>query len=68
VYDASYVDRYIETNRDFLPEGFGRNDVQITTDCPKALVAVRLVVDPAEDSSRVQAKNVPCEESHDKTK
>jgi outer membrane protein assembly factor BamA len=66
VYDAAYVDHYIEANRDFLPEGFGRNDVQITTDCPKALVEVRLVVDPAEDASRSPAKDVPCEETHDK--
>jgi Surface antigen variable number repeat len=68
VYDATYVDHYIETNREFLPEGFGRNDVQIATDCPKALVAVRLVVDPGEDASRSKPKDVPCEESHDKAK
>jgi surface antigen-like variable number repeat protein len=68
VYDANYVDDYMERNREFLPEGFGRKDVQIATDCPKALVAVRLVVDPAEDASRSQAKDVPCEESHDQAK
>jgi len=68
VYDATYVDRYIAANRDFLPEGFGRNDVQIATDCPKALVEVRLVVDPTEDASRSQSKDVPCEEAHDKAK
>lgn len=68
VYDATYVDHYIEANREFLPEGFGRNDVQIATDCPKALVAVRLMVDPAEEASRSQAKNVPCEDTHDKAK
>jgi outer membrane protein assembly factor BamA len=68
VYDATYVDQYIEANRDFLPEGFGRNDVQVATDCPKALVEVRLVVDQTEDASRSQAKDVPCEEAHDKAK
>jgi outer membrane protein assembly factor BamA len=68
VYDAAYVDHYIEANRDFLPEGFGRNDVQIATDCPKALVAVRLVVDAAEDPSRSQLKDVPCEETPNKAK
>jgi hypothetical protein len=68
VYDATYVDHYIETNRDSLPEGFGRNDVQVATDCLKALVEVRLVVDPAEDASRSQLKDVPCEETHDKAK
>ena len=68
VYDASYIDKYISTNRDFLPEGFGRKDVQIATDCPKALVSVRLVVDPAEDASRSPVKNVPCEDSNNKAK
>jgi len=52
VYDATYVDHYIEANREFLPEGFGRRNAQIATDCPKALVEVRLVVDPGEDASR----------------
>jgi outer membrane protein assembly factor BamA len=68
VYDATYVDHYIEANREFLPEGFGRDDVQIATDCPKALVEVRLVVDQTEDASRSRAKDVPCEETHDKAK
>ena len=68
VYDASYLDKYIATNRDFLPQGFGRTDVQIATDCPKALVQVRLVVDPAEDASRSQPKDVPCEDTSDKAK
>ena len=68
VYDASYLDQYLEANRELLPEGFGRKDVQIAADCPKALVKVRFVVDPAEDSSPSQLKNVPCEDAHDKTK
>jgi outer membrane protein assembly factor BamA len=68
VYDATYVDHYIEANRDFLPEGFGRNDVQIATDCPKALVEVRLVVDPEEDASRSPLKDVACEDTNDKGK
>jgi outer membrane protein assembly factor BamA len=68
VYDVKYPDQFIEENRDLLPEGFGRKDVQIAADCPKALVAVRFVVDPAEDTSPSQLKNVPCEDAHDKTK
>jgi len=68
VYDATYLDKFIDKNRDLLPEGFGRKDVQIAADCPKALVTVRFVVDPAEDSSPAQLKNVPCEDAHDKTK
>ncbi len=68
VYDASYLDQYIDTNRDLLPEGFTREDVKIAKDCPKGLVQVRLVVDAAEDTSRAPLKNVPCEENHEKAK
>jgi len=68
VYDATYLDQYLDENRDLLPEGFGRKDVQIATDCPKALVSVRLVIDPAEDTSRSVAKDVPCEKTDDKAK
>lgn len=68
VYDMSYLDEYIAENREFLPEGFTRKDVQIATDCPKALVSVRLLVDPAEDTSRSLPNNVPCEDKGDKTK
>jgi outer membrane protein assembly factor BamA len=68
VYDSSYLDQFISTNRDFLPQGFGRMDVQVATDCPKALVQVRLVVDLAEDTSRSQPKDVPCEDTQDNAK
>jgi outer membrane protein assembly factor BamA len=68
VYDVTYLDQYIEANRELLPEGFTRKDVQIAKDCPKALVAVRLVVDPGEDASRPQAKDVPCEDTGEKAK
>lgn len=68
VYDVTYLDQYIEANREWLPQGFGRNNVQIAKDCPKALVAVRLVVDPAEDGSRTPVKDVTCEEKPEKAK
>ena len=48
VFDVTYLDQYIGANRELLPDGFTRKDVQIVTDCPKALVEVRLVVDTAE--------------------
>lgn len=66
VYDWSYLDRYIEENRDFLPKGFERKDVEVATDCPKALVDVRFVVDASEAASPL--KSVPCEESKEKAK
>ncbi len=64
VYDQTYLDRYIETNREFLPEGFNRNDVQIATDCPRALVDIRLVLDDSERA--VPMKSVPCEQGSKK--
>jgi outer membrane protein assembly factor BamA len=68
VYDSSYIDKYISTNREWLPEGFARTDVHVVTDCPKALVQVRLVVDSAENASRSPLKDVPCEDTADKEK
>jgi outer membrane translocation and assembly module TamA len=68
VYDMTYPAQFIEENQDLLPLGFGQHDVQIAKDCPKALVGVRLVVDPAEDSSQSQPKDIPCEDNHEKAK
>jgi outer membrane protein assembly factor BamA len=68
VYDSSYLDKYIAENRDFLPQGFTRTGVQMATDCPKALVQVRFVVDPAEDAARSPLKDVACEETQEKAK
>ena len=45
VYDASYVDKFIDENRALLPDGFAPKDVQVVRNCPKALVSVRVVVD-----------------------
>jgi outer membrane translocation and assembly module TamA len=61
VYDNSYLSEFIEANRDLLPTGFTRGDVQVAKDCPKALVEVRVVVDAAEDAGKTPAKEVPCE-------
>ena len=59
VYDYTYLDRYVETNREFLPQGFDRSNVQIATDCPQALVDVRFVLDESEHPSPM--KSVPCD-------
>jgi outer membrane protein assembly factor BamA len=68
VYDANYLDQYIGENRESLPDGFTRKDVQTTADCPKGLISVRLIIDAAEDAPQSQAKDVPCEETQDKAK
>lgn len=68
VYDASYLDQYIKANRDLLPEGFTRGDVEIGKDCPKGMVQVRVMLDAVEDASRAPLKNVACEEKSEKAK
>jgi outer membrane protein assembly factor BamA len=65
VYDHTYIDQFLETNRDSLPLGFSRANVHTIQNCPDAVVEVRLIVDPAEDTSHAEPKNVLCEDHHD---
>jgi hypothetical protein len=67
-YDQTYIDQYIEASRDLLPSGFSRGDVKVSQNCPDALVDLRVIVDAAEDTSRSQLRNVPCEAKQDKAK
>jgi outer membrane protein assembly factor BamA len=68
VYDETYIDQYLKANRDLLPVGFSRADVHGIQNCPDAVVEIRLIIDPAEDRSHAEPKNVPCEEHHDVSK
>ena len=68
VYDQTYIDQYLEANRDLLPVGFSRANVQGIQNCPDAVVEVRLIIDPTEDTSHAEPKNVHCEEHHDVSK
>jgi hypothetical protein len=68
VYDHSYIDQYLEANRDLLPAGFSRANVRTIQNCPDAVVEVRLIIDTAEDTSHAEPKNVPCKEHHDAPK
>jgi|ERR1039457_656600 hypothetical protein len=36
--------------------------------CCSAVVKIRLIIDPVEDTSHAEPKNVPCEEHHDVSK
>lgn len=67
-YDHTYIDRYLEANRDLLPAGFSRANIITTQNCPDAVVEVRLIIDPAEEASHAELKNVPCKEHHDAAK
>jgi hypothetical protein len=68
VYDQTYIDQYLEANRDLLPVGFSRANVYGILNCPDAVVELRLIIDPAEDTSHAEPKNIPCEEDHDVSK
>jgi hypothetical protein len=65
VFDSTYIDKYIQENHDLLPDGFGRDRVQLAKDCPEAVVAVRLTVDDKEATAPI--KSIPCEKT-DKAK
>ena len=67
VYDNTYIDQFLEANRDLLPVGFSRANVQKIQNCPDAVVEVRMIVD-AEETSHAEPKNVPCEDHHDVSK
>ena len=68
VYDRTYLDKYIDANRDLLPHGFTRENVRTVSDCPHALVDVTLIVDAEQKSSQPFQKNIPCEDTHDNPK
>ncbi|MGH9493978.1 MAG: POTRA domain-containing protein [Candidatus Sulfotelmatobacter sp.] len=67
-YDKSYIETYLAANRDLLPAGFVRQSVETAVNCPDEIVQVRMIVDPAEDTTHTQMKDVPCEEPKDKSK
>jgi hypothetical protein len=68
VYDQTYIDQYLEANRDLLPVGFSRANLYGILNCPEAVIEVRLIIDPAEDTSHAEPQNIPCEEHHDVSK
>lgn len=61
VFDFGYIDRYVDANREKLPDGFNREDVQVVRDCPKASVDVRLLIDPIYVAQQPQPKDITCE-------
>jgi len=62
VFDVGYIDRYIDVNREKLPSGFNREDVQLVRDCPKGSVDVRLLIDPIYAAQQPSPKEVTCEQ------
>lgn len=64
VYDPGYLDKFLDEHQAILPEGFGRNNVQMVRDCPDATVTVRFIIDSVEAAAH-PATPVACEQ--DKT-
>jgi len=65
VYDNTYLDDFLAAAHTLLPANFSRANVQIIQNCPEALIHLRLIIDPTQDTSKSVPKSVPCEE-HDK--
>jgi outer membrane protein assembly factor BamA len=68
VYDATYVDKYIEENHDLLPSGFSRQQVKVAKNCPDAVVDMRMSVEDKDEASRTPLKEIPCEKKEDRSK
>jgi len=61
VFDRTYLDKYIDSNRSLLPTEFQREHVQIVRDCPDATVDVRLPLDAIDPRSQSLPKNTRCD-------
>ena len=68
VYDNTYIDDYLSTAHDLLPANFGKANIQTVQNCPEAVVNLRFIVDPSQDKSHAEPKNIPCEEKKEKEK
>jgi hypothetical protein len=60
VFDRTYLDKYIGSNRSLLPPEFQREHVQIVRDCPDATVDVRLPLDAMDPRSQSLPKDSEC--------
>jgi hypothetical protein len=61
VFDRTYLDKYIGSNRSLLPPEFQREHVQMVRDCPDATVDVRLPLDAMDPRSQSLPKDKECD-------
>jgi len=61
VFDRTYLDTYIGSNRSLLPPEFQREHVQIVRDCPNATVDVRLPLDAMNPRSQLLPQDSECD-------
>jgi outer membrane protein assembly factor BamA len=62
VFDSSYIEKYMDANRQNLTTGFTRDDVQLVRDCPKGSVDVVLLLDPMYAYQQPPPKEISCEQ------
>jgi outer membrane protein assembly factor BamA len=60
VFDRTYLDKYIGSNRSLLPPQFQWEHLQIVRDCPDATVDVRLPLDAMDPRSQSLPKDSEC--------
>jgi len=63
IFDPGYIKKYIADNRSLLPRDFSPESVQVVTNCPDAVVSVRVVVDAFDPKAQALPNNIPCDSS-----
>ena len=61
VFDMTYLEKYIASNRSLLPPEFQREHIQLVRDCPNATVDVRLPLDAMDPRSQSVPKDRGCD-------
>ena len=61
VFDMTYLEKYIGSNRSLLPPEFERGHVQLVRDCQDATVEVRLPLDATDPRSQSVPKELGCD-------
>ncbi len=61
VFDMTYLEKYLGSNRSLLPPEFQREHMQLVRDCHDAIVDVRLPLDQTDPRSQSVPKELGCE-------
>ncbi|MGA9814323.1 MAG: hypothetical protein WBQ64_16170, partial [Terriglobales bacterium] len=61
VFDMTYLEKYIGSNRSLLPPEFQREHMQLVRDCRDATVDVRLPLDQTDPRSQSVPKDLGCD-------
>jgi hypothetical protein len=66
VFNLNYPESFIKKSQS-LPEGFGRQNIQMVRNCPDATIAVLLIVDQTDPRLQTLPQEVRCAKSKDET-